>query len=983
MHNRKQHCIFLALCMLLYLLPLNAIGQTRNRTVEQRLKQYFLNYKADSVDVGKCKLVRYQLNPQKRTLTIHANANFAYQPFRSTTTAKIYQDIRNILPGPINYYHITVLVGEKSIDDLIPNNHRKVKDVTRLWGETEHQGNPWVQNLSRPYTITQGLQGRHLSVTPSHGMFYKNEERRWKWQRPSLFCTREDLLSQSIVVPYLIPMLENAGAVVFTARERDHRAQNLIVDNDFTSPENGLYREKKHQQTLWESTPIGFATPEGLLDSTMNPFTMGTARIMHTTQEESLSSSIQWIPNIPEDGTYAVYVSYQSTPSSISDAHYQVHHKGGVTHIRVNQQMGSGTWVYIGSYEFAKGQSDKQMVMLSNKSQEKGDVCADAVRFGGGSSLVNRGNGDTISIARIPRYYEGARYQAQWSGFPYERYANYQGENDYAEDINSRSLTTNYLLGGSVYSPDSIGLRVPIELSLSLHTDAGVRDNDAIIGTLGIYTTDYNHGRIAGGTLSRHTSRDLTDITMTNLMRDIRYHNNTDSIYTRRGMWDKNYSESRLPEVPSCIIELLSHQNFSDMRYAHDPHFKFIVARAIYKSILQYTSLMHSTSYTMQPLPINTFAIDLVGDNKVRLSWQPTPDPLEPSAVPTQYILYTRIDHGGFDNGQILRTNGCEITLTKGHTYNFKVTAVNKGGESFPSEILATYIAEEPKGNILIVNGFQRISGPAAFQNEKQAGFDLLRDPGVPYIGSTAYSGIQHVFDRDKARHPEEELQFGASGDELNGAYMAGNTFDFASVHGTSIKAAGYSFVSCSRKAFERGVVMPDSFDVVDLYLGLQRYSDSDVVQHPDYSTVTPALLRQLTRHTQRGGHLLVSGSYLGIESTYNSSARDLLHDVLHGRYDDSVTQYEETHIHGLENLTIQIPRWVGPERYGVPAPEVLKPDTESFTPFVYDLSHRSAAVAYKGKNYRSVCLGFPFESIHSVRDRHIVMMSLLKFLTE
>ena len=30
------------------------------------------------------------------------------------------------------------------------------------------------------------------------------------------FCTTEDLFTQSFVIPYIIPMLENAGAIVYT-----------------------------------------------------------------------------------------------------------------------------------------------------------------------------------------------------------------------------------------------------------------------------------------------------------------------------------------------------------------------------------------------------------------------------------------------------------------------------------------------------------------------------------------------------------------------------------------------------------------------------------------------------------------------------------------------------------------------------------------------------------------------------------------------
>ena len=55
-----------------------------------------------------------------------------------------------------------------------------------------------------------------------------------------------------------------------------------------------------------------------------------------------------------------------------------------------------------------------------------------------------------------------------------------------------------------------------------------------------------------------------------------------------RDLYDRNYSETRLPIVPSAILETMSHQNFGDMRYGQDPNFRFTLARSIYKTLLRY-----------------------------------------------------------------------------------------------------------------------------------------------------------------------------------------------------------------------------------------------------------------------------------------------------------------------------------------------------------------------------------------------------------
>lgn len=344
----------------------------------------------------------------------------------------------------------------------------------------------------------------------------------------------------------------------------------------------------------------------------------------------------EWVPEIPETGKYAVYVTYQTMKNSVSDAKYLVFHKGGVTEFKVNQQIGGGTWVYLGTFEFDKGTNDYGMVVLSNESKEKGIVCADAVRFGGGMGNIVRGG----STSGLPRYLEGARYSAQWYGMPYEVYGGRKGSNDYIDDINTRANAVNYLSGGSVYNPTEKGLGVPLEMTLALHSDAGFDKEDDIIGSLAICTTNFNNEKLNAGT-NRLASRDLADIMLSQLQNDISSTFNLP--WSRRQLWDRNYSETRLPAVPSTIVELLSHQNFADMRLGHDPNFKFTVGRALYKSVLRFLSTQHNKDYIVQPLPVDHFSIRFgKKKNTVELNWNAVNDPLEPTAKPREYIVYTR-----------------------------------------------------------------------------------------------------------------------------------------------------------------------------------------------------------------------------------------------------------------------------------------------------------------------------------------------------
>ena len=953
-------------------------AQEVEQNVEERLENFFNEYTTNTVDIGTCKLDSFHIDFRKKKLSVYANERFAYQPFRQENVDAIYRHLGQILPGPVNYFGITLFAGGRSIDELIPNLYRRgKKDKDRLFDNLENKGAPWVTCVSRPYEITRGLEGRHIALWQSHGQYYINNHDKWGWQRPRLFCTSEDQFTQSFLLPYLIPMLENAGANVFTPRERDTQKQEVIVDNDGTLSGKGgkgsLYLDVKSRKARWEQTGLpGFAQRKRVYQDGENPFLTGTARFAKTEKKKDKAFA-EWVPDIPETGEYAVYVSYQTLPNSVSDAKYLVFHAGGVTEFKVNQRIGGGTWVYLGTFTFDKGRNDYSMVILSNESKEKGVVCADAVRFGGGMGNIARGG----KTSGLPRYLEGARYSAQWAGMPYSVYGGYEGKNDMNDDINVRSRTVNYLAGKSVFNPAEDGLGVPFEMSMALHSDAGFSKEDAIIGSLGIYTTDFNDGRLNDGT-DRYASRDLSDILLTQLQQDIRATFNID--WTRRSMWDRNYSETRLPAVPSTIVELLSHQNFADMRLGHDPNFKFTVGRALYKAILRYICNQHGKDYTVQPLPVSHFALRFGKKNTLELSWEGEDDPLEPTAKPREYIVYTRIGHGGFDNGVRVSSPSHTVKIEPGIVYSFKVTAINRGGESFPSEILAAYKAKHEQGRVLIVNGFDRISGPAVIDTPQAAGFDLAQDPGVPYLYDISLCGSQQNFNRKAAGR-----QLGDSGNEYEGMKIAGNTFDYPFIHGKAIQATGkYSFVSCSDEALESGTISPEDYPIMDYILGPEKTDNSsNPSRNIYYKTFSSPMQRVLTAYCLSGGNLLVSGAYVGSDMSTSQGDREFTRNLLKYGYGNSLqTTGNDIRVQGL-GRTFSIPRLPNEQAYPVTAPDCILPVPPAFPVMTYSTGNVSAATAYQGKDYRTFVMGFPFESIEEEADRNAIMASILQFLGE
>lgn len=945
-------------------------AQVPEGDLKSAIMAYFASYSVDGFrpmrPVG---VDSFVVDDESALLDIYANEAFSSQTFLPETTRRIYRELQGSLPEPYNSYHITVFCrgGEQTITSLVPNALRDGDvDRRRMSVDRDYTGAPWRQNVSRPYRASRGLEGRHVIVTPSHGRFFRNQRKQWEWQRPNLFCTTEDLFTQSFVNPFLLPMLENAGAVAISAKERDYQRAEVIIDNDSPSL-SGRYLE----EGLWaESDAAGFAMPQGNLRDGDNPFRLGTTRA--AASEPGTTAKITWLPNIPEDGRYSVYVSYPYSNRAVCDAHYTVHHLGGATHFRVNQQMGGGTWLYLGTFSFRKGESPDGCVTLTNESSTTGAlVLADAVRFGGGMGRNVRG---ALSTTGLPRYLEGARAYAQWAGAPENVYNVNKGEDDYKDDIRTRGNFANWLAGGSVYGPDAEGLRVPLEMSMAVHSDAGWRKDNSVYGTLGLITTiDYEKRRNYITGLPRVASSDLANLTLHNMSRDISQL--LGYTWTRREVWDRDYAESRMPDMPSMILETMSHQNYGDLKFGHDPIFKFTLSRAVYKGILRFVNQQHGIrDVVVAPLPPKNFSATLNQDGThAILRWEPTTDPLEPTAEPTKYIVYTRRGDGGFDNGQIVNGTAAEADIKPGVRYSFRIAALNDGGESFPSETLTVYCAPDELARVLIVNGFDRLSGPAWVETDERIGFDLKEDIGVPYISQTSYAGYQSVFD-PRQGGKEGAGALGFCGSELVGVEIAGNTFDFPSVHGASIE--GLRVVSyCS---MSKGAALDadlSSYDAIDYICGLQRDARQNL---RPFKVFDEAMRKKLEQYN---GALFVSGAYVGSDMT-KPEEKEFCRRYFHFFCDETVENNASAISGSGMNFTIE--SRLGQKQYAVNRCDVLQATDEAgaFPAFVYDSNGKPAAVAYKqGASRRTMVLGFPFESIVDAAIRRELMASCLSFL--
>lgn len=906
---------------------------------------------------------------QKKKVTLFTNEALEDIPFREYSVSELYASIAPLFP---NASKIVILTRGTDIESLIPEYDRKGRPNKKRLYSIKESKYPLTRSLSTPHEIKNGLQNRHIALWQSHGLYYAQTAHRWEWQRARMFGTVEDLFTQSFVLPYLTPMLENAGATILIPRERDTQIHEIIIDNDRSTP-GSEYKELDGEKAWSDGKKAGFGHIQATYTNGENPFTQGTYR-QTVTQRKGKESLIEWIPEIPESGNYAVYASYQSFPNSTEQALYTIHHAGGETTIAVNQTMGGGTWIYLGNFKFTAHEQAHERIVLTNQSNKSGKIItADAIKIGGGMGNIARSPLESpypieAETSGYPRFTEAARYWLQWAGIPDSIYSKSTFRNDYQDDIYARPQWVNYLKEQT---------HIPIDMAFAFHSDAGTTPDDSIIGTLGIYMSKSNDG-IYTNRKSREIARDLTDMIQTQILSDVRKVYNPQ--WSRRGMWNQSYIEARIPDVPTMLLELLSHQNFADMRYGLDPRFRFLICRAIYKGMLRYICFQNKQEPIVQPLPPDRLYTELVETNKVRIGWKAVQDTLEESASPTAYILYSRKDSGGFDNGTLVKGEEIILPIETGIIHSYKVAAVNKGGISFPSEIVSVY--RSPKGEkdktVLIVNGFDRISGPASFEStaDSLAGFLYAVDRGVPYLNDIAFIGDQFEFRRSATWNSNDNNGHGDSYNNYAGQVIAGNTFDYPFIHGQAMAETGYSFVSCSHKSLAEGVVKPDTYPIIDLILGKQRQP-----------VITPVLQDTLRSYLAQGGNLLVSGTNLFSDSWGNAQDRTFVEEVLKGKLASRNASKEGivnscASPYGYINGRYTFRTRPNPICYSIESVDgVLPADKLAHTILRYPENNIGAGIVYEGK-YRTCSLGFPFEALQTPSERNRLMESILRFFS-
>lgn len=519
----------------------------------------------------------------------------------------------------------------------------------------------------------------------------------------------------------------------------------------------------------------------------------------------------------------------------------------------------------------------------------------------------------------MPRWTEGARYWLQHQKTDSALWNLYDG-NEYKDDMKSRGLWVN-------------SLETDVDLCVALHTDGlDSGDDTTIVGTLVIYTAKDDDGNtvLRNGKDREKANRNLGDWIQTQITEDLR---TLAPEWTRRQLKQANYCESRVPVVPSIILELLSHKNMADMRYGLDPCFRFAACRAVYKGILRY---LNGKEAVVQPLPVHEMAI--APDGTIR--WTAPIDPLEPSATPTYYMVYVREDEGEWDVQQVENKTELQLNLQRGVQYDCYVVAGNDGGLSMPGPMVSAYLAPDEKAPMaLIVDAFDDVYGPDWFADSTFAGIV----PGTYACESgfsCAYIGDQWDYRRASLWTNDDNCGWGACYRDHAGQLTVGNTRDWSMRHGHALRQMKISYVSTTAGLMTE----PDErFKMVDYICGRQRQP----IGEPQKA--------MLAAYLAKGGRLLLSTDHFSaIDPTW---AVENLHASFY-----AARATRSGRIVGKRHYQLLLTP--NEEQLFTCTPEGLNIAEGASVMATYRDMRCPAAVGFKGPKNKTLVFGFPLEAV-------------------
>ncbi|THU38007.1 hypothetical protein FAM09_15075 [Niastella caeni] len=733
---------------------------------------------------------------------------------------------------------------------------------------------------------TGALSGKTVWLSPGHG--WHNTGTGFITQRGTTNQLVEDFITAETIDYYLLNYLTNAGANVWSVRERDMNTSEIIVNNDDGAP---AYTETGTWNT---GTAVGYG---------------GTYRT--NTANASATAKAIFKPTVTANGLYWVSVRYISGANRATDVQYIVKHAGGTTTYKVNQEIHGDTWVYLGQFYFFAG--GDYNVTISNQSTDASQaIIADAVRLGGGigqtPDCINGG-----AASGRPRFEESAR-----------QFARYQGHPTCREDVTVRPVYSEWELSKG-------GNEIDNAVYVSFHTNAG--------GGTGTETYRYNG---AGSSQPNITpgSTQLRDSIHKQLVADLRA--GWRSTWVDRGVKTANFGELReLLTVPGTLVELGFHDHTGDAADMREPEFRRLAARATYKGIVKFFNYRDGVPVVFLPEEPTHVAARNTGNSTIRISWKAPVSGGIYGHPATGYRVYVSENGRGFGDGINVTDTGYTFSGTADKTYFFKITAVNAGGESFASGVVAAHTPLHSGGNYqpvkyLLVDGFDRIDASAM----------LLK------FESSALGNVRRMV-LDKM-----------------------NNYSYMVEHGKGLASCDVAFDGIQNEVVTSGNAGLSNYFAVDWFLGEESTSPR---------TFEATEKTAIKNYLDNGGRLLLSGAEIGWDIGRTASVN--ADTSFYKNYLKAVYVSDDAGTYNFNGTTGFFNGGSGTfgngvnGYYDVDYADVL--GTTGGSELVLNYSTGTGAgVGYKGQ-FRVLYFGFPIEAIINDNVRNNLICESVDYLAE
>jgi len=516
-------------------------------------------------------------------------------------------------------------------------------------------------------------------------------------------------------------------------------------------------------------------------------------------------------------------------------------------------------------------------------------------------------------VSMRPRFEEGARQYAQFQGYP-----------DCESDVVIRPHYAEWELAKGTEEEKENAIYV------SWHTNAF---NGNARGTeCYSYNGAGNSPIIAG-------SDDLTDFIHSELVSDIKAE--WDVNWNDRGTKTANFGELReLSTMPGTLMEIAFHDNEDDAKALKTPEFRNICARAVYQGIVKFFNNRDGSGNLLSPEPPRDLFAKNIGNQQIELGWNPHPATSAGGNDATAYKVYISTHGKGFQDSFEVPTNSFTFqNLDLDKTYYFQVSAINEGGESFPTSTVA---ARTPSNNTeqtrtLIVDGFDRLDASGNIVQQESS-----------VLGNVERTFLERM-----------------------------NRYDYMVEHARALESCIGSFDGASNEVLINGDIDLAEYELVDWILGEESTVDK---------TLNSTEQTLIMDYLDLGRMLIISGAEIGWDlgrADSPNAAVDFYNDYLKASYvgDDAGT-YSFSSDQFLFNNPIGLFDDGTAGFYNVAFPDRMTPTGGAISIVDYDGgSGDVAAVAYKSGDFAVANFGFPLEAITDEAVRNELICNTFTYL--